>query len=280
MAVIANSLRRRGAARDDGAKSLLSSESLRVGAIRRLLDLVVSGIVLLLVTPLFLVIALLVLVTDGRPVLFKQRRVGEAGKVFMLYKFRSMRTVADGPAVTAGADARITRLGAFLRRTSLDELPQFWHVLRGQMTLVGPRPESEELAAGYPESCRIVLRARPGLTGAAQMRYREESAMPPPGWTDVELWYLTVLVPLRCAADFKYLQNPSLLQTLRYLGITALVVVGLIDVRQTVEPPQVPPSAARPDRVQDIAFDDDGVAASVGASLDGKIDLEVVRQAP
>jgi lipopolysaccharide/colanic/teichoic acid biosynthesis glycosyltransferase len=279
MAVIASSPRRRGSARDDESTSLLSSESLRVGAIRRLLDLTVSGIVLLLLTPLLVVIALLVLVTDGRPVLFKQRRVGEGGKVFMLYKFRSMRTMANGPAVTAGADARITRLGAVLRRTSIDELPQLWHVLRGQMTLVGPRPESEELAAGYPESCRILLQARPGLTGAAQLRYREESAVPPPGWTDVERWYLTVLVPLRCAADLKYLQHPSLLQTLRYLGITGLFVVGLIDVRQTVEPSAVPSSAAR-DRIEDIPFDDDGVTASVDARPSGKVELEVVPQAP
>jgi lipopolysaccharide/colanic/teichoic acid biosynthesis glycosyltransferase len=266
--------------RPDESKSPLSSESLRVGAIRRLLDVTLSGLVLLLVSPLLSAIALLVLVTDGRPVLFKQRRVGEGGKVFMFYKFRSMRTVADGPAVTAGADARITRLGAILRRTAIDELPQLWHVLRGQMTLVGPRPESEELAAGYPESCRTLLQARPGLTGAAQLRYREASAVPPPGWTDVELWYLTVLVPLRCAADLKYLQRPSLLQTLRYLGITALFVVGLIDVGETVEPTEPPPSAAGRDRVEHIAFDDDGVAASVDARARGKVELEVVPQAP
>jgi lipopolysaccharide/colanic/teichoic acid biosynthesis glycosyltransferase len=213
---------------------------LGVGAARRVVDLAVSAVALVLVAPLMLLVCLLVLVIDGRPVFFRQRRVGEGGEVFMLYKFRTMRLVQGGPAVTARADARITRLGLILRRTSFDELPQLWHVLRGQMTLVGPRPESEELAARYPEWCRIVLMTRPGLTGPAQLSYRERSAVPPPGWTDVEQWYLTVLVPLRAAADLEYLRRPRLGQTFRYLGITALFCVGLIDIGKTVDPPLVP----------------------------------------
>ena len=201
---------------------------------RRLLDVLVGGLLLILASPLLAVVAVLLLVTSGRPVLFRQSRVGESGRPFTLYKFRTMRLLASGPEITAATDARITRIGGFLRRTAIDELPQLWHVLRGQMTLVGPRPESAALAAGYPEACRPVLQARPGLTGPAQLRYRERSAVPPNGRTDVERWYLEVLVPLRVAADREYLDRPTVRRTLYYLLVTALFVVGLADLQQPV----------------------------------------------
>jgi lipopolysaccharide/colanic/teichoic acid biosynthesis glycosyltransferase len=202
--------------------------------VRRLLDVVVGGLLLVLVSPLLAVVAALVLCTSGRPVFFRQARVGENGRLFSLYKFRTMRMVASGPEVTAAADPRITRVGVFLRRTAIDELPQLWHVVRGQMTLVGPRPESAVLAARYPADCRPVLLARPGLTGPAQLRYRERSAVPPDGRTDVERWYLEVLVPLRVAADREYLDRPTLRRTLYYLVVTALFVVGLADLQRPV----------------------------------------------
>ena len=201
---------------------------------RRLLDVLVGGLLLILASPLLAVVAVLLLVTSGRPVLFRQSRVGESGRPFTLYKFRTMRLLASGPEITAATDVRITRIGGFLRRTAIDELPQLWHVLRGQMTLVGPRPESAALAAGYPEACRPVLQARPGLTGPAQLRYRERSAVPPNGRTDVERWYLEVLVPLRVAADREYLDRPTVGRTLYYLLVTALFVVGLADLQQPV----------------------------------------------
>jgi len=205
-----------------------------VGPARRLLDVLVAAIMLLLVSPLLAIIAITILLTSGRPVLFRQPRIGENGLPFVLYKLRTMRLVASGPQVTAARDARITRLGFVLRRTAIDELPQLWHVLRGQMTLVGPRPESATLADRYPVSCRSVLLARPGLTGPAQLQYRERSAVPPEGWTDVERWYLDVLVPLRVAADQEYLERPTVRRTLHYLVVTALFVVGLADVQRPV----------------------------------------------
>lgn len=201
---------------------------------RRACDLLVSGLALLVAAPLLAVAALLILVTDGRPVFFHQVRVGEGGHPFRLCKLRSMHTGPAGPGVTAGHDPRITRVGAVLRRTSVDELPQLWHVFRGQMTLVGPRPESVELAERYPAECRSVLMARPGLTGPAQLRYREASAVPPDPETDVETWYLTTMVPLRTAADLGYLTRSSVVDTVRYLALTALFVVGLADVQERV----------------------------------------------
>jgi lipopolysaccharide/colanic/teichoic acid biosynthesis glycosyltransferase len=220
----------------------------RVSTARRACDLVVSGLALVVAAPLLAVAALAILVTDGRPVFFHQVRVGEGGHPFRLCKLRSMRTGPAGPGVTAGRDARITRVGAVLRRTSVDELPQLWHVLRGRMTLVGPRPESVELAERYPAQCRPVLMARPGLTGPAQLRYREASAVPPDPATDVETWYLTTMVPLRTAADLEYLARPSLAETVRYLALTALFVVGLVDLqeRTTTERRVVPVPAPAP----------------------------------
>jgi lipopolysaccharide/colanic/teichoic acid biosynthesis glycosyltransferase len=206
-----------------------------VGLTRRVLDVLVVVLVSVFAVPIVAVVATVILVTDGRPVFFRQPRVGESGRRFTLYKLRTMRVVASGPEVTAESDVRITPLGAFLRRTALDELPQLWHVLRGQMTLVGPRPESDALATRYPESCQSILLARPGLTGPAQLYYRERSAVPPPGWSDVEAYYLEVLVPLRVAADQEYLHRPTLGRTLHYLVLTALYVAGLADVQRSVQ---------------------------------------------
>jgi lipopolysaccharide/colanic/teichoic acid biosynthesis glycosyltransferase len=211
--------------------------SLRISPARRALDIIVAAALLVIVTPFMAVIAVLILVTMGRPVFFAQVRVGERGQPFVLYKLRTMRVVASGPEVTAQGDVRITRLGSLLRRTSFDELPQLWHVLRGQMTLVGPRPESDALAIRYPESCRSVLMARPGLTGPAQLCYRERSAVPPAAWTDVDSWYLQVLVPLRVAADLEYLRRPTIRRTVHYLLLTALFVVGITDSDRPVAAP-------------------------------------------
>ena len=205
--------------------------SYRVTAGRRVLDVAVSGALLVLTAPVLLVAVALVLLTDGRPVLFHQERLGEGREPFRLTKLRTMRSVPGGAEVTAQGDPRITRVGRFLRRTSIDELPQLWHVLSGRMTLVGPRPESVPLAVRYPAACRDVLQARPGLTGPAQLRYRERSAVPPPGWPDVDGWYLDVLVPMRVRADLEYLERPTLPRTLRWLLVTALFVVGLVDVQ-------------------------------------------------
>ncbi len=213
---------------------------LRVGPARRCLDIVVGGTLLVLTAPLLCAAAVLVAIVDGRPVFFHQVRVGEGGQPFTLLKLRTMRAADDGAdngaGVTVAGDARVTRLGHALRRLSMDELPQLWDVVRGRMTLVGPRPESVDLARRYPPSCRFVLDARPGLTGPTQLRFREESARPGPGWP-VEEWYLRVLVPLRVDCDLDYLRRPTLTRTLGYLIRTALYVTGLADYERSVVQP-------------------------------------------
>lgn len=193
---------------------------------RRALDVVASAAMLALLVPALLAVAVAVRLSGPGPVLFRQLRVGQGGRPFLLLKFRSMRTGSSGPAVTAGGDPRVTRIGAILRRTSLDELPQLWHVLRGAMTLVGPRPDTLDLAARYPEDCRWVLSHRPGLTGPAQLYLRDATTIRP-GIDDVEAYYLTQLVPRRVELDATYLRRPTLGRTVWFCFVTALDVVGL-----------------------------------------------------
>lgn len=221
---------------------------------RRTLDVLLGSALLVLAIPVLAVSAALILLTDGRPVLFTQDRIGERGRCFRMYKLRTMRVAAGpGAAVTATNDVRITRVGQLLRRTSFDELPQLWQVVRGQMTLVGPRPESQTLAARYPEDCRFVLDARPGLTGPAQLAFRERSAVPPPGW-DVEAWYLTVLVPIRARADREFLDNPTVRACLRHLVRTAMSVTGLVDYQEAVAARSVEPD--RRDQDESLSLKD------------------------
>jgi lipopolysaccharide/colanic/teichoic acid biosynthesis glycosyltransferase len=214
-------------------KQVLTPESLCPRGMRRGLDVCLAATLLLLTAPLLVVAALLILAFDGAPVFFHQQRLGEGARPFRLLKLRTMRSAEPGAGITIAGDTRVTGIGRVLRRTSVDELPQLWHVLRGQMTLVGPRPESVDLARRYPSSCRLVLEARPGLTGPTQLAYRERSAVAPEGW-DVESWYLQVLVPLRTQADLEFLARPTLRSTLGWLVRTARFVTGLGDYQRPI----------------------------------------------
>ena len=195
-------------------------------AARRALDVAAAVVLLALLLPAFLAVAAAVKLSGPGPVLYRQLRVGQGGRSFRLLKFRSMRAGTSGPAVTASGDPRVTRVGAVLRRTSLDELPQLWHVLQGTMTLVGPRPDTLQLAARYPTDCRWVLDHRPGLTGPAQL-YLRDAATIGAGIDDVEAYYLTHLVPRRVALDATYLRQPTVRRTVWFCLLTAADVLGL-----------------------------------------------------
>jgi exopolysaccharide biosynthesis polyprenyl glycosylphosphotransferase len=156
-------------------------------ALKRTMDLLVSGLLLVLLSPLLLATALLILADSGRPVLFRQRRAGKDGKPFTMVKFRTMIADAeerladlidlsqlDEPAFKIRDDPRVTRAGRFLRRASIDELPQLFNVLRGDMSLVGPRPEEESVVALYDERQRARLAVKPGLTGPMQVYGRSD----------------------------------------------------------------------------------------------------------
>ena len=158
---------------------------------RRVLDIAVALLILAVSLPLLLTIAVAATVSTGGSPIFRQRRIGQGGMPFTLYKFRTMRAGVSGPGVTAPGDRRVTRLGALLRKTSIDELPQMVNVLLGRMTLVGPRPESVSLAARYPPEFRFIFQYRPGVTGPSQVLVRDEKVLAEVG--DVETFYLAQL---------------------------------------------------------------------------------------
>ena len=193
--------------------------------IRRLIDVCVAGALLVLLAPVLPAIALVVKLTSRGPALYKQIRVGRSGAPFTILKFRSMVVDADkgGPLITAHADPRITPVGAFLRATKLDELPQFINVLKGDMTLVGPRPEVPRFIPFYTEAELEVLRVRPGLTGAAQIVYSVIEAEH--GATDdPELDYVNSELHEKLAIDLDYLQHRGLRRDLTILMDTCLLM--------------------------------------------------------
>jgi lipopolysaccharide/colanic/teichoic acid biosynthesis glycosyltransferase len=193
---------------------------------KRAFDLLGASLALLLLSPLMLALAAAIKLDSRGPVFFRQQRVGRHGTLFHIHKFRSM--VADapqrGPALTVGADARITRVGRWLRRARLDELPQLFDVLAGRMSLVGPRPELPQYVARYPADLRErVLSVRPGITDPSSLLYLDESAMLARA-ADPEREYIESILPrkLQCAADYAARANLRsdlgvLLRTLRRL---------------------------------------------------------------
>jgi lipopolysaccharide/colanic/teichoic acid biosynthesis glycosyltransferase len=175
-------------------------------ALRRLLDVTVAGMLLLVLAPLLGVLALLVRATSTGPALFRQIRVGRNGRPFVLLKLRTMRAGAPGPVITSGGDPRITHLGAWLRRTKLDELPQLWNVLRGDMSLVGPRPEVPHYVALYTAAQRAVLLARPGLTDPASLAWADEAARLA-RFAEPDRAYVDVVLPQKLALSLTYLER-------------------------------------------------------------------------
>jgi lipopolysaccharide/colanic/teichoic acid biosynthesis glycosyltransferase/O-antigen/teichoic acid export membrane protein len=190
---------------------------------RRGLDVAVALFYIALTWPLMLVLWVASRLSTGGSAIYRQERVGQGGVPFTMYKFRSMRSGEAGPEITRAVDRRVTRLGAVIRATSLDELPQLINVLRGDMTLVGPRPETVVLALRYPPACQALFAHRPGLTGPVQIRLRDAV---PEGIDDVEAYYLNDLIPHRTEVDMVYLANPTLGATLALLVETAQHLVS------------------------------------------------------
>jgi lipopolysaccharide/colanic/teichoic acid biosynthesis glycosyltransferase len=172
---------------------------------KRLFDLIAAGLGLALLALPGLLVALAIKLDSPGPVFFRQERVGRGGRPFRIHKFRTMRVDAERQGqLTVGADARITRVGAFLRAHRLDELPQLIDVLQGTMSLVGPRPEVPRYVAHYPAALKdVVLSVRPGITDPASLRFRNESAQLAAA-ADPEREYIDVILPakLACAADY------------------------------------------------------------------------------
>ncbi len=195
---------------------------------KRLFDLLLTLPGLLLLLPLMAVIALWVRLDSPGPVLFRQQRVGRGGVSFALLKFRSMRVDAEklGPKVTVGADPRITRSGQFLRKSKLDELPQLFNVVMGQMSLVGPRPEVPEYVAHYPAEIHDkVLSVLPGITDLASIEFRNENAMLE-GVDDPVATYLNEIMPIKLGYYVSYVEQRSLWLDLQIIFRTFWAVVS------------------------------------------------------
>lgn len=186
---------------------------------KRLFDIVASALGLLLLMPLLLLAALWVKLDSPGPALFRQTRVGRFGVPFTIHKFRTMR-MEPGAAITVGEDPRITRSGRFLRASKLDELPQLWDVLRGAMSLVGPRPELPRYVALYPAALReVVLSVRPGITDPASLRFRHESELLARA-SDPEREYVEVVLPAKLQLAADYVRTASLAGDVRLILAT------------------------------------------------------------
>jgi lipopolysaccharide/colanic/teichoic acid biosynthesis glycosyltransferase len=179
---------------------------------KRAFDLLLASFGLVLLSPLLLVISIAIRIDSPGPVFYRQERIGRHGVPFRIHKFRTMRHDPQhgGPQITVGDDARITRVGAYLRRTKLDELPQFIDVLLGRMSFVGPRPEVPRYVALYPAELRdMVLSVRPGITDLASIEFRDEAALLARA-SDPEREYVEVVMPRKLALAARYVRSASL----------------------------------------------------------------------
>jgi lipopolysaccharide/colanic/teichoic acid biosynthesis glycosyltransferase len=184
---------------------------------KRVFDLVLSLTGLVLLSPLLLAIAAWVKLDSRGPVFFRQERIGRHGVPFRIHKFRTMVHGGQGAQITVGADRRITRAGAFLRRAKLDELPQLIDVLKGDMSLVGPRPEVPRYVAMYPAAMRDkVLSVRPGITDIASLEYRDEGERLARA-ADPEHEYVHVVMPAKLQLAARYVDQASLAFDLRLI---------------------------------------------------------------
>jgi lipopolysaccharide/colanic/teichoic acid biosynthesis glycosyltransferase len=194
----------------------------RLPRLTRAVDIGVSLVGLVVTAPLFVLIGIAIKVESRGPVFYWGRRVGEGGREFDMLKFRKMPRDAAGPRLTLAHDDRLTRLGRFLHLTKLDELPQLWNVLRGQMTLVGPRPEDPAYVALYAQEYRRILDLRPGITGLAQIQYRDEAKLLV--GPDYEQRYRNELLPDKITIDRYYADRKCLGLDARIIGWTLVAI--------------------------------------------------------
>ena len=192
---------------------------------KRLFDVFVSGIGMLLLSPLLLVIAALISLTSRGPVIYFQERVGRDGRTFWIAKFRSMRDNSEqfGPPITSRGDERITGIGRMLRFLKIDELPQLWNVLKGEMSLVGPRPEIPRYARRYNARQRKILTVRPGITDLASIKYRDEERLLSQS-SDTESFYEDVVLPHKLDLSLGDLEIVSFSHDLLLLAGTAMSI--------------------------------------------------------
>jgi len=190
----------------------------------RVRDVVASALGLAVLSPVLLAIGVAIRLDSDGPAYFRQVRVGQGGRPFRIHKFRTMTMGGTGPLVSTSTDARVTKVGAVLRRTKLDELPQLIDVLEGNMSLVGPRPEVPRFVARWPNDARrIILSVRPGVTDPTSVRYIDEGSLLAQA-EDPELAYVQAVLPLKVASYLSYVAERTFTKD---LGILVATVAAL-----------------------------------------------------
>jgi lipopolysaccharide/colanic/teichoic acid biosynthesis glycosyltransferase len=206
--------------RDRGRKVLEDGQRFAPPSVIRLLDIAGAVAGLFLLAPLFAVAACLIVATDGRPVIFRQSRIGRNGTPFLILKFRTMRSSSGGLAITIPGDRRVTKAGTWLRALKIDELPQLINVLLGDMSLIGPRPEVPEYVEFEDDRWRKVLEVRPGITDLASLAFRDEQQILGPV-ADPDAYYRSVILPEKLRLNLQYQRTRSLRRDLTLLWMTA-----------------------------------------------------------
>lgn len=192
----------------------------------RLCDILFSFFGLLFLSPLFLIVALWIVIDDPGPVFYRQQRVGKDGKNFGLLKFRSMRKDADKMSlITIGdRDPRVTRAGYYIRKYKLDELPQLWNVLVGEMSLVGPRPEVRRYVETYTDEQRKVLSVRPGITDYASIEYIDENRLLAAS-SDPDKTYIEEIIPAKIALNMRFINHQTLGEYFKIILLTLTKII-------------------------------------------------------
>ncbi|MBZ0191580.1 MAG: sugar transferase [Candidatus Kuenenia stuttgartiensis] len=193
---------------------------------KRLFDIISSFFSLLILLPLFLLIAILIKLDSAGPVFFIQKRVGKNFKLFSLYKFRTMVVDASqrGPQITSAGDSRITKIGRFLRKTKFDELPQIINVLKGDMSVVGPRPEVLKYVEMFKDDYKNILKVKPGITDYAAIEFRDEECVLKK-FKDPEGGYIKEVLPLKIKLYNRYVNERSLSTDMKLIFLTLWKIV-------------------------------------------------------
>ena len=199
---------------------------IRLSKVIRFFDFVLSLVGLVILAPIFIVLAVWIKIDSMGPVFYKQIRVGQNGKDFGLFKFRSMVVDADkkGLITVGGRDPRITRSGYFIRKYKFDELPQLINVLVGDMSLVGPRPEVKKYVELYTDEQQKVLSVKPGITDYASIEYMDENEILGKS-TDPEKTYIEEIMPEKIKYNMKYIKNRSLIEYFKIIFLTILKII-------------------------------------------------------
>ena len=191
----------------------------------RSIEVAAAAFGLVITAPILILAAIAIVLESGGPVLFRQERVGLGGRNFTLYKFRTMVWRSSGPQITGSRDNRVTAFGGFLRRTKLDELPELWNVLIGDMSLVGPRPEVPCYVNPDDQIWRQVLRVKPGVTHPVTVRLRNEETLIASAQNDSERFYLEVLLPYKLRGYLAYERVRNWQSDMKIIVLTFIAVL-------------------------------------------------------